>query len=153
MTFTTAIKTCFGKYATFSGRAPRSEYWWFVVFLWLGSILSSLVDSVLFGTVTMGPGTFMAYSDTAYLSATFSLATIIPTLAVAVRRLHDTDRSGWWLLVGLIPMIGMIVLIVFFATEGTRGDNRFGPDPLAGHGGAGGGEGFSPSNIPVVPRH
>ncbi|HHL21687.1 MAG TPA: DUF805 domain-containing protein [Aliiroseovarius sp.] len=154
MNFTTAIKTCFNKYATFSGRAPRSEYWWFILFTWVAMMLLSFVDSVMFGTVTVGPGTFMAYSDTAYFSGTFALATVVPTLAVAVRRLHDTDRSGWWILIGLIPLIGAIVLIVFFATEGTRGDNRFGPDPLArgGGDGYGGGDDIPFSNIPRVPR-
>lgn len=64
------------------------------------------------------------------MSAIWSLANLLPSLAVGVRRLHDTDRSGWWLLIGLIPLIGFIVLIVFFATKGTTGPNQFGEDPI-----------------------
>ncbi len=112
--FMTAVK----KYAVFSGRSRRSEYWYFVLFYLLISIGLSLVEGVI------GTG--------GVLGGIFSLALFVPSLAVGVRRLHDTDRSGWWLLIGLIPLIGAIVLIVFFVQEGTAGDNRFGSDPKAG---------------------
>ncbi len=112
--FLTAMK----KYAVFSGRARRSEYWYFVLFYIIIMIGMSLLDSV-FGTA---PG-FFTYA--------FYLLILLPSLSVTVRRLHDTDRSGWWVLITLIPVIGGIVMIVFTVQEGTRGDNRFGPDPKA----------------------
>lgn len=115
MDFVTAVKTCFGKFATFEGRASRSEFWFFNLFLVLGYMVLGLLDAV---------------TGIAVLGAIFSLVTLIPTIAVAVRRLHDTDRSGWWYLLVFVPIIGVIVLIIWFASRGTNGDNRFGPDSL-----------------------
>lgn len=157
MTFGTSIKTCFSKYVTFSGRAQRSEFWWWVLFTWITSMVLGGVDSFLFGTVTAYDGGFEASTNTPILSGIFSLAIFLPTISVTVRRLHDTDRSGWWYWIVLIPLIGIIVLIVFWATEGTRGPNRFGDDPLnpgAGDGGYGahGGAGLTASSVPTVPR-
>lgn len=152
MTFQNSIKTCFSKYVTFSGRASRSEFWWFVLFTWIVSIVLSVVDSVLFGTTVTTDTGFEASTDTPVLSGLFSLAVFLPIISVAVRRLHDRDKSGWWYWLSLIPLIGIIILIVWWATEGTRGANRFGPDPL-GHGGDGyGDEVFAASSIPTVPR-
>ena len=104
MTFTESIETCFKKYSVFEGTAVRSEYWWFALFLFLVGAGLSLV------------------SETA--AAVFNLATIVPSLAAGARRLHDTDRSGWWQLLMFIPVIGWIVLIVFLAQEGKP--NRYG---------------------------
>lgn len=112
MDFVTALKTCLlEKYVTFSGRARRSEYWFFYLF-WL-------IVYIALSTVSEG------------LAGLFSLATLLPNISVGVRRLHDLDKSGWWLLLGIIPIIGWIVLIIWFCGRGTVGDNRFGPDPLA----------------------
>lgn len=97
MTFTESISTCFSKYATFDGTARRSEYWWFVLFL--------VVAGAIAGTI----------SET--LGIVFNLATLIPSVSAACRRLHDTDRSGWWQLLIFIPFIGWIVLIVFLAQD------------------------------------
>jgi uncharacterized membrane protein YhaH (DUF805 family) len=108
------------KYVDFSGRAPRAEYWWFYLATTIGSIVASILDSIL------GLGSILVIL--------FVLAILLPSIAAGVRRLHDTDRSGWWLLIGLIPLIGIIVLLVFFVMPGTTGDNRFGPDPYAGEG-------------------
>jgi len=154
MTFGDSVKTCFSKYVTFSGRAQRSEFWWFILFTWAASIVLSVVDSFLFGTTITTEYGFEASTNTPYLSGLFSLAVLLPTLSVAVRRLHDRDKSGWWYWLWLIPLIGWIILIVWFATEGTRGPNRFGPDPLGqdGDGSHGGGEGLTASAIPSVPR-
>jgi len=126
------------KYAVFTGRARPKEYWMFVLFMIIAYFVLTFVDAAL----GLG-GTSETYSDMGptkigggfantggLLSMLFALGTIIPSIAVGVRRLHDTDRSGWWLLIGLIPLIGAIVLIVFMASSGTRGENRFGPDPL-----------------------
>jgi uncharacterized membrane protein YhaH (DUF805 family) len=112
MTFQDAITTCFNKYAEFVGRARRSEYWWFVLF----GIVVSLVLSPL----------------STSLSLLASLALLIPTVAVSVRRLHDTGRSGWFLLIYLIPFVGVIIVIVWLATEGEPGSNLYGESPKAG---------------------
>ena len=98
MTFQESIRTCFTKYADFTGRASRSEYWWFVLFLLLASAALSYI------------------SPTA--SAVFSIGTLLPAIAAATRRLHDTNRSGWWQLIVLVPLVGTIILIVFLAQEG-----------------------------------
>lgn len=112
-----AVKVCFSKYATFSGRARRSEYWWFALFTWIVSLVLSLLDGSMSG-------------DVGILSGIWGLGTFLPALAAGARRLHDIDRTAWWLLIMLVPLIGLIVLIVFLATPGTRGANRFGTDPL-----------------------
>jgi uncharacterized membrane protein YhaH (DUF805 family) len=109
------------KYAVFSGRARRKEYWYFVLFNIIVAIVLSLIDLLL--------GTFSSASNIGLLSGIYGLAVIIPTLAVTVRRLHDIDRTGWWILINLIPLIGTIVLLVFEVTPGMPGSNRFGPDP------------------------
>ena len=111
------------KYAQFGGRARRKEYWFFSLFntLIIGAL--ALID---FSTGRFNPDTGLGL-----LSGIYSLATFLPQLGVTVRRLHDTDRSGWWLLLGVIPLIGSLVLLVFFASSGTLGDNRYGPDPKA----------------------
>jgi len=120
MGFGEAIKVCFGKYAEFKGRARRPEYWWWILFYYLVLIGLSILDAVI--TAAGGPGV---------LSLLAILALFLPTLAAGVRRLHDTDRSGWTLLLGLIPLIGSIILIVFLCQRGTDGPNRFGSDDLA----------------------
>lgn len=116
-----ATKACFSKYVTFSGRARRAEYWWFI----LATILVSIVLGVIDGLLGLG-------GEFGLLSNIWSLAVFLPSLAAGARRLHDTDRSAWWLLIMLLPLIGVIVLIVFFAQKGTDGPNRFGADPLRG---------------------
>lgn len=155
MDISTSIKTCFSKYVTFSGRAQRSEFWWWVLFIMITNVILTIVDSTLFGTVTTGPGSFEASTEMPVLSGIFGLVTLLPSISVAVRRLHDTDRSGWWYWIALVPLVGFIFLIVWFASEGTRGQNRYGRDPLDGPRGSSGG-GFSyddpttPSRIPTV---
>ena len=109
------------KYAVFRGRARRKEYWFFFLFYLIFSIGVTLVD-LLAGTLT-------AAADMGLLSTIYALVLFVPSMAVGVRRLHDTDRSGWWLLILLVPLIGILVLIIFFCLDGTRGSNRFGPDP------------------------
>ncbi len=149
----TSVKTCFSKYVTFSGRAQRSEFWWWVVFVMVANFVLTIIDSMLFGTVTTAPGSFNASTSTPVLSGLFGLATMLPSISVTVRRLHDTDRSGWWYWLALIPLIGAIILLVWFASKGTNGSNRFGPDPLGGGHGGGGAphdDSLSPSRIPTV---
>ena len=98
-------------YVTFTGRANRPEYWYFVLVNFIVAVLIGIVGVMVHLPV---------------LSDIYSLAVLLPSLAVGARRLHDTDRSGWWLLIGLVPLIGFIVLIVFFVQKGTEKEIRFG---------------------------
>ncbi|WP_421342373.1 DUF805 domain-containing protein [Aeromonas veronii] len=106
------------QYAVFSGRAHRTEYWMFVLCNVIVMLLLGMVDKLIGG-------------DNELISYIYSLAVLLPSLAVAARRLHDTDRSAWWLLLGLIPIIGTLVLIYFMVCNGQQGPNRFGDDPKA----------------------
>ena len=110
------------KYAVFSGRARRKEYW---MFLLLTSIVE-LALGIIEGILGIAP-----QSKQSVLGSLYALAVIVPSLAVSVRRLHDTDRSGWWLLIGLVPLIGNLVLLWFVARDSQPGDNRYGPNPKA----------------------
>ena len=113
------------KYADFNGRARRAEYWLFALLMILISIPFSIIAEIVEATGEMDPAT-------AGLFLVFGLAMVgllIPSLAVTVRRLHDSNRSGWWALIGLIPLIGGLVLFVFAILDGTPGLNRFGADP------------------------
>lgn len=121
MDFMTAVRTCLSKYVDFSGRARRSEYWYFALFGFLVGIVTSVLDGVL-GTDYDGA------TSGGLINTVVSLAFFLPSLAVGVRRLHDTDRSGWWILIGLIPIIGWILLLVWFCTD-SKADNQYGPNP------------------------
>lgn len=101
------------KYADFSGRARRKEFWMFALINFVVMIVLSIVDGVI-GMPVLG--------------AIYALGVLIPSIAVGARRMHDTGRSGWWLLLGLIPVIGL-VLIIFFVLDSTPGDNQYGPNP------------------------
>lgn len=130
MTFMDSISTCFSKYISFSGRASRSEFWWFALFLLVGSFVAGAADSAIFGNnVFMLGGMEFSYSA-GYIGNIFALATFLPAWAVEVRRLHDTGRSGWWLLLWLIPMIGFIILLIWLIGKGDEGDNEYGPDSV-----------------------
>ena len=109
------------QYATFEGRARRKEYWFFVLFYILVFLVLSAVDGLT--------GTYNVDAGVGLLGGLYILATLIPSLAVMVRRLHDTDRSGWWVLIGLIPLLGDLVLLVFMCLDSQPGGNRFGPNP------------------------
>ncbi|MBR6089768.1 MAG: DUF805 domain-containing protein [Anaerolineaceae bacterium] len=123
MSFSEAISSVFSKYASFSGRARRSEYWYFVLF----NILVSLVIGVITALGTNGDSGSMNAGS--ILSSVYSLAVFLPSLAVCVRRLHDIGKSGWNYFIALIPLIGWIVLIVWLAREGEPGPNQYGPNP------------------------
>ena len=125
------------RYAEFTGRSRRKEYWMFFLFVVVVSVVLRILDSALglggsssssmsTSGSQIGAG---ASLHTGVLGAIFIVATLIPSIAVGVRRLHDTDRSGWWLLIALVPFIGGLVLLIFFLLDGTSGPNRFGPDP------------------------
>ena len=109
------------KYAVFSGRARRKEYWYFFLFNIIISLVLTGLDSLT--------GTFSVESGIGLLGGIYSLAIMIPSLAVTVRRLHDTDRTGWWLFITLVPIIGGIVLLVFLVQDGIPDENRYGLNP------------------------
>lgn len=154
MGFGEAIQTCLKKYATFSGRASRSEYWWFYLFITLLSVAAAILDLLLLGAKA---------GETGVLGGIVSITTLVPSLAVTSRRLHDTDRRGWWMLLPVAaitpfliyivmrfgpdtppsgPASGVItatilaglvsvgLLLYWLIKRGTQGANRFGPDPL-----------------------
>lgn len=123
MNFSEAVRAVLNKYATFEGRARRAEYWYFVLLTTVLSIAAQIIgvagrDGGLITLLLLGA------------LALISLALIIPGIAVSVRRLHDTGRSGWFLLLGLIPVVGGILLLVWTCSRGTEGPNRFGADPI-----------------------
>jgi uncharacterized membrane protein YhaH (DUF805 family) len=152
MSFGEALSTCFSKYATFSGRARRAEYWWFMLFNSLGSVVARVVDE------KMNP--WLPSDELGVVGSLWMLALLLPVLSVGWRRLHDTGRSGWWIggfalavpgavfvalasveggdptgssavgaLLGLLLLAWSIVLLVFVCSDGTPGPNAFGPDP------------------------
>jgi uncharacterized membrane protein YhaH (DUF805 family) len=112
-----AVRSVLTQYATFSGRARRSEYWWFFLAYVVVSIVASIIDGIL---------------DIMILEWILGLALLIPSLAVGARRLHDIGKSGWWLLIGLIPLVGAIVLIVFACQDSRPETNQWGPSPKYG---------------------
>ncbi len=111
------------KYAVFQGRARRKEYWYFVLFSTIISVILIFIDGFI--------GTLDVEAGIGLLSGVYGLAVLIPSIAVAVRRLHDTDRSGWWILIALIPILGTIVLIVFFILDSKPEENNYGLNPKA----------------------
>lgn len=133
MSLPDAVKSVLSQYASFSGRARRSEYWFWalsflileiVLLIPLGIVMAQSVDPE---TMTYGAGASVAYG----IFSLVMLALVLPTLAVTVRRLHDQDKSGFFWFMGLIPVAGPIIMLVFMASDGTPGPNRFGPSPKA----------------------
>ncbi|HEY2190834.1 MAG TPA: DUF805 domain-containing protein [Actinomycetospora sp.] len=116
------------QYADFSGRARRTEFWMFVLVNVIISVILGIIDSAI-GTASLYAAGGTASYSPGILGGIYGLAVLIPSIAVTVRRLHDTDRSGWWFFIQLIPVVGAIVMLVFACLEGTRGPNRFGADP------------------------
>jgi len=123
-----ATRTVLSKYATFSGRASRPEFWWWVLAGFLATFVTQIIDGLVIGPMLgMTPGDENAGQP---LSMVFSLAIFLPALAVGVRRLHDIGRTGWWMLISLIPIVGFLVLIWFY-TRPSDGENNWGePNPL-----------------------
>jgi uncharacterized membrane protein YhaH (DUF805 family) len=129
-----AVKSAFGKYATFSGRALRSEFWWWQLFFILVSILLANLDSALFGmgdaVGQVSDAGLQASYNAGPLGSVWILGTLIPCITLGARRLHDGDRSGWWQLLFFVPILGWLVLLYWFIKSGTEGANRFGNHPL-----------------------
>jgi len=112
------------KYAVFNGRARRKEYWYFALFNILISILLGIIDGIIIVSSGLDPNTSIGF-----LGLIYSLAVLIPGIAVSVRRLHDTERTGWWILINLIPIIGWIIFIIFAIQDSSPGENKYGPNP------------------------
>jgi uncharacterized membrane protein YhaH (DUF805 family) len=119
MGFTQAVRTCLTKYANFQGRAQRSEYWYFVLAYCLLLLVVAVIALMLGGGRIILPVMGLVF-----------LGIFLPSLAAQVRRLHDTNASGWWILLAFIPYVGGVIMLVWFCLPGTKGENRFGPDPL-----------------------
>lgn len=123
MNFGQAIVSGFKRYVDFNGRSSRSEFWWWALFYFIGSVVFVVVADVAGANST-------GYGSAAVLPLRiFGLVMFLPTLALTIRRLHDTNRSGWWYLL-YFTIIGAIVLLVWYCMRGTVGENKFGPDPL-----------------------
>ena len=121
-----SVKSSFSKYAIFNGRASRSEYWWYTLFLVAGYLVAIIADNLL-GTTFTVLGESAGYG---YLYLIFMLANTIPSFSILVRRLHDNGKSGWWYWIVVVPLVGAILLLVWLCQEGTEGPNRYGDDPV-----------------------
>ena len=115
MGFSEAVRYGFQNYATFEGRASRAAFWWWTLFSILATIAANIVDAII---------------GIPIFSIVVALGLLLPNLSISVRRLHDIDKTGWWILIGLIPLIGFIVLIIFYVQKGDPGENSYGP-PMA----------------------
>ena len=104
------------KYAVFSGRARRKEIWYFILFDFIFAFALGLIDQLI--------GSYV-------LASLYSLAFLLPSIGVSIRRLHDTGRTGWWVFIGLIPLVGAIILLIFFVTDSQPDTNQYGPSPKA----------------------
>jgi uncharacterized membrane protein YhaH (DUF805 family) len=118
VTFAEAVRSGFDHYVKFDGRASRPAFWWWFLFGVLVGIGASIIDAII--------GSFGVVGGLA------ALALLLPNLSVAIRRLHDTDHTGWWVLIGLIPIIGFIVLLIFYLRQSDPGENQYGPPPAEG---------------------
>jgi uncharacterized membrane protein YhaH (DUF805 family) len=119
MDFWQAISSGFSHYVTFSGRAIRSEYWYWVLFAMLGGIATEIMDSAVFAS----------HSSVSPLNGVFNLLIFLPGLALSIRRFHDINRTGWWVLITLTG-VGVFLLLYWACNKGTHGPNRYGPDPF-----------------------
>lgn len=120
VSFVEAVKSGFRNYANFSGRARRSEYWYWVLFTVLGTLVLSIIGGMIFHTEDGGVN---------ILQSIFSLATLVPGLSISWRRLHDIGKSGGWYFLALIPLVGSIILLIWYCKDGEPGDNQYGPSP------------------------
>jgi uncharacterized membrane protein YhaH (DUF805 family) len=128
MGFATAVKSFWSNYTNFSGRARRSEYWFIQLFLILTNLAVAAIDLAL---MNGDFERFIANGGGGIVGLIWILATIVPAVAVLVRRLHDTSRSGWWALIGLLPIVGGIILLVFTVQDSDSGENTYGASPKA----------------------
>lgn len=127
-----ATRTVISKYAVFSGRASRQEYWWWVLAMFLLFAVLRVVDGVLVAPL-IGFAVFAPNAGQP-LSMLAALLLVVPAISVGVRRLHDIGKSGWWVLVGLVPVLGTVILLYYYVQRGNEGPNQYGvPEPLFGY--------------------
>ena len=126
MGFQRALRSFWKRYRDFRGRSRRSEYWFIQLFLVVTNIAVAIIDLALMG---WDVDRFIANGGGGIVGLVWILVTIVPALAVLVRRLHDTGKSGWWALVGFLPLVGAVVLLVFTVTDSSPGENKFGLSP------------------------
>ena len=125
------VDTLKNRYAAFKGRATRSEYWYFMLFSIIIALILTALDSMIINPL-LGIQPVVETARTGILGMLFSIGTLIPSVALAIRRLHDIGKSGWWILLGVIPIvniIGIFVLLYFFIKDSQPGDNLYGPNP------------------------
>lgn len=120
MNFLEAIQAGFTNYVEFDGRASRSEFWYWILFTIIINFIAGLMDASLYGS-----------TDAGWFYACAQIGLLIPGISASIRRMHDTERSGWWVLVLLVPLVGLLAFIWWACEEGTDGPNLYGPDPLA----------------------
>ena len=121
------IDTIKNRYAKFNGRATRSEYWFYMLFYFILAVLVGMIDTLLINP--MLGATSQQAGEGGFLQIILALVLLVPSIAIGVRRLHDIGKSGWWLLIGLVPIIGALVLIYFYVTDSQAGSNQFGKNP------------------------
>lgn len=119
VSFSQAVRMAFDSYCRFQGRSSRSEYWWWVLFVAILSFCIGIIEGILGFSMTAVQTT----------SGILSLVLLLPGLGLSVRRLHDIGKSGWWVLLGFIPVVGAIILIIWFAQNSQMQDNQYGPVP------------------------
>lgn len=133
VSFGEAIRLFFVNYVNFQGRSSRGAFWWWFLASILFSLAAGVLDALLFGpVVTMPAGAGMEPAEFTPVSSLYALGTLLPSIALPVRRLHDIGKSGWWILIVFIPVVGWIILLVWYARPGVPAENRFGPDAEAG---------------------
>ncbi len=123
LSFQEAIKTCFRQYAQFRGRAPRSEYWWWALFVFLVMLASQIIDGLVIAPLLGLP--VASTADGTPLSSILGLALLIPNISVAVRRLHDVNRSGFWLFIILVPILGFLLLLYWYLQPSYPGQTKY----------------------------
>ena len=130
--FVDSVKFGFGRYVTLTTRSSRSEYWWWILFVLSADVIVVVVSSLLFGPSIQQSDTGIARQiyDGGVFAVIFHVVILVPTIAVSCRRLHDIDKSGWWLLLIFVPIFGSFILLYWFVQPGGDSHNRFGTDPL-----------------------
>ena len=133
MGFIDSIKSGFIRYVDFTTRSSPSEYWWWILFAWLTAIILIVVNSILFGPTIeqSNSGEIIQSYDGGILGSIFVLVVLIPTISITCRRLHDIEKSGWWQLIGIIPLVGWLIMLIWLIRPGYFGENMFGANPLA----------------------
>lgn len=145
MGFAEAVRTCLSKYVTFEGRARRSEFWYFVLFQIIVSVVAGILDAIVFPN-------WNVTGDQGPLPWLTNALLLLPSIAVTARRLHDIDKSGWWQLLNFIPIIGWIIMLIWLVRDGQRQPNRFGYDPKGQIAGPSGPDGPGGPQDYVPPR-